>query len=204
MPLVKPNSGSSKVGFACLGLFALLWNSFVIFWLIGSWLQSHNILFTMFGLPFLAVGIALAVGACWPLIIGTKLAPAEAHVSSTTLRPGEEFSFSYRQKVRRPVDVQRATYSLVLRESATYRQGTDTTTVTHEELAFQWDGLARSYEAGEEIGTDQKLRIPESAMHTFEAARNKLQWFVKVDLDSVGWADVKEAYEVRVLPERLG
>ena len=38
-------------------------------------------------------------------------------------------------------------------------------------------------------------------MHTFIATRNKLQWFIRVEIDFAKWPDYKEDFEIHVLPE---
>lgn len=40
-------------------LFAIPWTAFAVFWLFGSWAQSHSIPFTLFGVPFVLIGCGM-------------------------------------------------------------------------------------------------------------------------------------------------
>jgi len=43
-------------------LFSLMWGGFAIFWNYGVWTQGAPLMFKLFGLPFLIVGLYLLVG----------------------------------------------------------------------------------------------------------------------------------------------
>jgi hypothetical protein len=55
MPIPRFFTGASTGLF----LFAIPWTAFAIFWMFGSWHQSKNIPFTLFGVPFVLVGFWL-------------------------------------------------------------------------------------------------------------------------------------------------
>jgi len=55
MPIPRFFTGASTGLF----LFAIPWTAFAIFWMFGSWHQSKNIPFTLFGVPFVLVGFGL-------------------------------------------------------------------------------------------------------------------------------------------------
>jgi hypothetical protein len=38
-------------------------------------------------------------------------------------------------------------------------------------------------------------------MHTFSARRNKIQWFIQIEIDGPGMLDIKREYEVMVSPQ---
>ena len=46
-------------------LFAIPWTGFAIFWMFGSWYQSENVPFTLFGLPFVLIGIGMLSSPLW-------------------------------------------------------------------------------------------------------------------------------------------
>jgi hypothetical protein len=144
----------------------------------------------------------LIVVSLWRTVSAIKVAPPQVSVSKTQLRPGESFSVSYVQRFRLPTTLQDCRVELVFRESATYTQGTDTRTDTHDKVMSFFDGPAGSFEAGSEVRRDGNFQIPVDAMHSFESQNNKLQWLVRVHVDVQEWPDMIEAYDLTVLPER--
>ncbi len=201
----------------CVAVFALVWLGITGISLVGVGLplvlaltsgegKTDAIVPMLIGLvftvPFCAVGIGLLVWSLGPLIAGLKVTRPEVSVSSTAVRPGDSFSFSFRQAFKSAAEVKRASLQLVLRETAIYRRGTNTYTATHEVVAQQFETQPRRFEAGEVFSEQRLLEIPPDAMHTFAAAHNKLRWIVKVQIGVSGWPDFKEEYEVQVLPER--
>lgn len=75
-------------------------------------------IFILVGVIFLAVGIL-------PLIARTRIDPPQVVISNSNLRSGEEFSLGYQQNFKSAVDIEKLVVQLLLRESATYRRGTD-------------------------------------------------------------------------------
>ena len=155
----------------------------------------------IFGGCFIAVGLAIMLAGLNPILAGTRVSPPEVHVSNTNLRSGDEFTLSYQQTFKAASDVERITMQLILRESATYRRGTDTVTVTHDHLIQSFETPARHFDGGESFSDNRRLLIPRGAMHSFEANRNKLRWLVKVKVEIKSWPDFEEEYSITVLPE---
>ncbi len=150
---------------------------------------------------FLSVGLACIILGLKPLLAGTRIAPPEVGVSNSTLRSGEAFTLTYQQLFKNAVDVEQITLQLVLRESATYRRGTDSVTVVYDHLIQSFETPARRFEAGETFNERRELAIPRGAMHSFEASRNRLRWLIKAKVKLKGWPDFDEEYALRVLPE---
>ena len=157
----------------------------------------------VFSVPFFAVGIGMLVWSVWPTIVGMRVTRPEISVSSDAVRPGDTFSFSFRQTFKSAADMKQASFQLVLRETAIYRRGTDTYTVHHDFVAQRFDLPPRSFQAGETLSDQRLWQIPAEGMHTFVAPRNKLRWLILAQVGISGWPDFKEEYEVRVLPERI-
>ncbi len=203
----QPLRSSSGAGRIFLTVFAIFWLGFSLVWegvAIAAWLGGGGLFFmALFGLPFVAIGIVLLIVALKPLIVGLKLAPPEISLSADAVRVGEELRFTYRQAFKKPVAVTRIAIVFLFRESATYRQGTDTHTATHEEVIDAAELGGQSFPAGAVFTDERPLRIPPDAMHSFSASHNRLQWFVRLHVEISGWPDIKEEYEVRVLPERV-
>lgn len=86
---------------------------------------------------------------------------------------------------------------LVLRESVTYRQGTDTRTVTEDVAAYPVDvSMLRS--TGSSVDASMTLAIPPDAPPSFELKNNRLQWWLL--LDPVGEGDDSH-FKLWVRPE---
>jgi hypothetical protein len=181
--------------------FALIWTSLATFMAYAAW-QSGGLVSALIPIVMVAIGIALLVGALWRYLAAVKVARPEISVSKSVLHVGESFGFVYHQMFKRPTDVQNICVQLIFRESATYTRGTDTTTDVHDQIIDSVDGSARHFEAGEIFHQDYSFEIPTGAMHTFIARHNKLQWFVRAQVDIAGWPDMNEEYEIQVLPER--
>jgi len=186
----------------CILGFALFWLGFSVLWTVMAW-RSGAGLGALFGIPFILIGIVMIVGAFWRTIASVKVAPPAIHVSKERVRIGENFSVTYEQSFRMPSEVLDSKVELIFRESATYQQGTDTRTDTHEEVIDFFESPAKRFERGEKSHESGTFEIPKDAMHTFNQSKNKLQWFVRVDVDVQGWPDMVEEYEIQVLPERM-
>lgn len=207
MSLLKPARQNSAFGCGCLWLITLLWNGFLINWLSVLSLPAPgpvSIGFGLFAIPFVLIGLFL-LGVSIMATVGVigkrlKLGPIRMQVSKPELRPGETFSLSVAQPFKGGVEVAGTTIRLLLRESATYQRGTDTTTVTHDHVIESVDHPGRRFERGQIFQDERSLTIPATAMHSFAARRNKLQWFITVKLQLKGWPDVVEEFELRVLP----
>jgi hypothetical protein len=193
-------SGASKTGRGCLVLFALFWTSFSVIWTWTAWRGGSGV-FALFGLPFIAIGIALLLGAFWRSIAGLRISRPELTVSREVLRPGETFFAQYHQSFRFPVDILESKVELVFRETAIYRRGTDTYTEVHEDVLDFFESPTGHFEAGATTRSDGNMTIPASAMHSFTGTNNKLQWFLRVSVNAQGWPDVKDEFELKVLAE---
>jgi len=206
MSLLKPTLQNHPVGIACLFAFTLMWNGFIL--VFGITMLSAGVgpqLLCL--LPFVTVGVLLLAGCGWVIWSGISkglnLDKPEVVVSTSRLRVGEAFSFTYRQRFKRAVTTNGVTIQLLLRETAIYRRGTDTHTDTHDKVIQEFQHFGKRYESGEAFYDQRTLQIPPNGMHTFAAQRNKVQWFVKTELKLAGWPDVTELYELTVVPERM-
>ena len=135
------------------------------------------------------------------LLMSTLVGVPQTLMSTVVLKRGDELEIHYRQAIKRNVTLKSMAFSLVLQESATYDQGSSTVTVTHDHVIAQ--DLDEVVVISSETGIDRKLTftIPDDAMHTFEAYRNSLQWYVKVNFDIPNFPDYKKDYKIKVLAE---
>jgi hypothetical protein len=206
---------STNLGRGCLIAFGLFWTlfscSFTIIPLLimATAFGSENDLssfvflgiFALFSLPFDLVGIGLIVVGIRPLIAGTRFSQPEITISTTTPRVGETIGFRYYQTLSHSTNVEQIKFKLVFRETATYRSGKHTHTVTQSTVVQEFTYPARQYEPGESINVSRELTIPADAMHTFVGTHNKLRWFIVPEIKIQNWPDYAEEYEIKVVPE---
>ncbi len=218
MKTLKPPAESRRMR-GCLAVFAVVWliGSCASLLFVGvpmvlsvaSGAESLStaagpLLFTvLFTVPFVLVGAGLLVFSLWPMIVGLRVTRPEVIVSEDAVRPGDTFSFSFRQTFKRAAEMKQASFQLVLRETAIYRRGTDTYTVNHDYVVQRHDLPPRSFQAGEMLSDQRLWQIPADAMHTYVADHNRLRWLILAQVGIGGWPDFKEEYEVQVLPERM-
>ncbi len=155
----------------------------------------------LFGGIFLGVGLLVTLLGLQPIIAATRVTKPEIQISNTNLRSGEPFTLSYQQGFKSGIDVNRLTVQLILRESATYRRGTDTVTVTHDHLVQNFEIANQHFEAGQSLAQNFQWGIPRGAMHSFEASRNRLRWLIKINVEMRGWPNYTDEFPLRVLPE---
>ncbi len=156
----------------------------------------------LFLIPFYAVGVGMIAWGLAPTVRALKITPPEIHVSSDTVRLGESFDFRYNQVLKDRLDVDFGRAVFVMRETATYRRGTDTYTETHEIPVETRELHSGAYTAGEQLDLSHRFTVPPDGMHTFLAAHNRIEWLIKVKISIARWPDVDESYPIQVLPER--
>ena len=198
-PLHKPRG--SMMGQGCFLAFALLWTSFSVFMFIMAW-RDDEVPGMIFISLFVLIGLAMLVASLWRYFSKIRLGAPVIMISHTELRVGERFNLDYQQTFKVATDVAKASVSLVFQEAATYTQGTDTRTDRHDIAMEIYEIPGRHFEAGEVFQHGFSMAIPGDAMHTFIAKNNKLQWFIRVQVDIVDWPDLKEDYPIRVLPQK--
>ncbi|MEP7359401.1 MAG: hypothetical protein ABI847_19275, partial [Anaerolineales bacterium] len=173
--------------------------------LSGGGLPSTAVLVGMggtllFSLPFMGVGILIMVLGIRPFLARAKVSKPEVALSNTSPAVGEPVTFSYRQTFKSAADAKRLQFQLVLRESATYRRGTDTVTVHHEHIVQEYEEPPRRFQGGESLTQQRQFQVPRQGMHTFSANRNKLDWFIRARVELTGWPDFIEEYPLVVQP----
>lgn len=183
----------------CLLLFGLSWSLFAaVFLFIG--LGSGQTLFAIFGGLFVLIGLAMMLYGGLMMVIRARVGKPEIHISSTTLLVGEAFSMSLMHQFERSVQVEEMVVQLIFRETATYKQGTDTRTVRHEDVVTEFRAPGRHFQAGSMLSESYQFQIPPTAMHTLKVRRNQLEWFVRFQLAIPRLPDFVEQIELDVLP----
>jgi hypothetical protein len=199
---LEPEAGAGTK-FVGLTMLALFWNG-ITGGALYSMLSEDNIPWIPMALLsiFVLVGVVLIFAAVHALLRVLLVGDTSVEISREPLAPGETATIYVKQAGR--FTVERAEVRLFCREQVTYRRGTDRVTEkeeVHSEVVAESHRLqARS---GHSL-LDAQLRIPEDAMHSFEAANNKIRWFIGVKLVIAGRPDVDDAFVLRVSPQRIG
>ena len=87
--------------------------------------------------------------------------------------------------------------SLLAREEATYRRGTNTTT---DRSVFVNTVLLDTADRAQFASGSVKADIPRDLIHTFTAPNNKIVWMLHVHGDIPKWPDVNAEFPITVLP----
>jgi hypothetical protein len=152
-------------------------------------------------LIFVAIGVTILVWAGRPIVASWRVSHPEITLNKPEFRVGESIDVSFQQRFKRAAEVERMDFKLLLRETATYQRGTDTYTVRHEDVVEEHEFPSGHIASNRVVQQSFSWRIPRDGMHTFKANRNKIQWFLKVEVEIAGWPDYEQEYEVKVLPE---
>jgi len=201
-PLELKSSSRRWLLLAFLLVFCVIWNGPIWLAIITYIANPTGGFAILIVLPFVLVGFALIAGAAYMVLARFNPKPV-LRVERAAMRPGESVRLDWRLdgRVRR---LQRLTMVLRLRESASYRQGTTTVTDTEDLLELPLLDEEAAGGVGRNTWTGSvQLSIPAGSMHSFKASNNALTWAVVVKGEVPRWPDVREAFELCVLPGAL-
>lgn len=185
----------------CLLGFGLFWTAFSLFFLFLMLGNEPNVFGVLFISLFILIGLGMTGFGLMSYYTRFKVGKPEFVLSQTELRVGEEFNFSFQHTFPRSVHINWMKTRLIFRETATYQQGTDTTTVTHDHVMDEYEEPGADFKAGHMIGKAYSFQIPPDAMHTLKVKRNNLQWFLYFEADISSLPNFVEQFELTVLPE---
>lgn len=177
------------------------WTFFLFFFVI---MPSDGDSVMLIVMPLFCLGpflIGFLLVAIYAFVMSTLLDQPQLMISGILLKRNDSIDFDYKQTFKRDVTLRSLSFTLILRESATYDQGTTTVTDTHDNV------IDESAEFDVDISPDTGITrtlsfgIPADGMHSFEAHRNKLEWFLKVSMDIPNFPDFEKVYKLKVLPE---
>jgi hypothetical protein len=174
---------------------------------LGRFLAGNGppfLILILVALIFLAVGVFLLWVTARTMIAGFRVGTPEVVLSKDRVRVGESFQLTYRQQFKRAAEVQKINIKFYFRETATYQRGTDTYTVHHDVVHLEHQIPGGHFNGGQQFEQRLALAVPRDGMHTFEAYRNQLRWFVKVHVEIAGWPDYDHDYEIELVPELAG
>lgn len=194
---------SSGVMLAAVFGVTLFWNGTLLVFVvlcIRDWTQGAGSWFlTIFLVPFALLGL-LMIGYLVRAAINTLgVGPTHVEISKHPWRAGGEYEVWFSQSGK--LTLQHLIVELVCEESVTYCQGTDTRTercVVHRQTLFD----RRDFMISETAPLEEQVvcRIPATAMHSFEAPNNEIQWKIMVRAEIVAWPNFERSFSIIVQP----
>jgi hypothetical protein len=197
------------IGAGCLLAFGSIWTLIATaVFLMTRW-SGAPWYFTLFTSMFVLVGLGMVGASIWalivkPALVGRHFGPPLASVQPNVAEVGSSIQVRFERPVRANVEVRRFAMQLVLRESATYRRGTNNYTVTHDAVIDAYEVPARTYVAGETLAEERTFQIPRDGMHSLDAPHNKLAWFARILIDTPNAPDVADDMAFVVAPAVAG
>ena len=182
-----------------LALFVVLWTGFSsLFVFIG--LGVGEPVMAAFGGLFVLVGLAVAVGLVRSIRVGKAWEAAIAVLDRWPVRMGEAARGWFHQTATADRSMaDRVTATLVLRESATYRVGTDTRTATEDVARVPL--VLEPEERDGRVGFGFTIAIPGEGPPTIDLPRNLVEWLIEFDVSETGSPDTSALFPVRVAAE---
>ncbi|WP_425615618.1 hypothetical protein NA78x_005547 [Anatilimnocola sp. NA78] len=184
-------------------LFALIWNAVacvITVWAIRGHLAGDgDWLFTLFLIPFIAIGGWSVYYLLRLIVVHTGMGPTTVEVSDLPLHAGREYRVAVWQQGH--IRVFSFEVCLVCEEEATYHQGTDCRTEVREvfrQVVFQHGEFL--IEPVQPFQCSFLLPIPADAMHSFQGAHNSVQWRLVVRGSADGWPEFRRAFPLVVYP----
>lgn len=157
--------------------------------------------------PIIILGFMGMVGifvVAWGVAIyytRSRMGVPDILLSKETLQVGEAFTLNFHHTFKNNMTIENIVICLLFRETATYQQGTDTRTVTHEEVFEEFAMPGGNFRAGHLISNVFNMKIPADGMHTLKVRRNQIQWFIRVEAMIPRLPDFVEEKEIIVLPQ---
>lgn len=192
----------SSSGPGCLVGFALLWLGFSVPIFFVA-VRDGETLPAIFTAVFVLVGLVILVLGLLGYYTRMRVGKPEILLSSSTLRVGESFTVSFVHSFARSITVDNISLQLIFRETATYQQGTDTRTVTHDHIIDERQEPGGVFQSGSLINQTYEFQIPADGMHNVDVRRNKLQWYLIMKMGVPRLPDFIEQRELEVIPEMI-
>ncbi len=152
--------------------------------------------------PFLLAGGYLIYYFVRELLIVTGIGQTFLEISDHPLWPGGDYEVYLLQGGHlslRTIDI-----FLECEEQAAYRQGTDTRTdrrLVHRQTLWHQENVVTL--PGQPLEAKCPLHVPETAMHSFAADNNLVQWSLTVRADAEGWPPFERQFRVVGVRRRL-
>lgn len=184
-------------------IFAMLWN-FVVCLLTVSVISrhiagQHEWLLTALLLPFWAVCYWSVRAFLQLLVVHSGMGQTTLEISELPLVPGREYQAVVAQHGH--VTMKLLELSLVCEEEATFTQGTDIRTEVRE--VFRQLCLARRdfrIELGIPFTQACNIRVPATAMHSYQSPHNVVRWKLVVRGEAESWPTFERGFPLVIYP----
>ena len=189
-------SGSTATQAFTFGCFTAVWLAISsVFVIIG--VGTGELPAIIFGMLFVGIGLALLV----PLVRTARIAGAWGNatvvIDHWPLLMGESASCWFSQSDRNgTAPAESVTATLTLRESATYRSGTDTRTATEDVVSLPLSVAAHDRDGTP--GFTMSFQIPQDGPPTIQLPRNRVEWLLLITATRTGVPDAESVFGVRV------
>ena len=188
------------------GVFGVLFATGVLTALAASFGAAFGLDPMMAGGGVAAAGGLIVCGVLlYAVLVRTAVHPAEVAVAPWPLVPGRPAEVRFAQRLKKGLALRELTASLVCTESATYRIGTDSTTLTetrHEETLPPVDlrPEAGGFEPARQAVTAQWAFIPPAdGPPSLEASNNRVTWELRIALVIDRHPDARCRFALRVV-----
>ncbi len=195
------STASLKIVSRLFGVMMVGWMFLLFFGFVFSGAADNSgfpfVMFCGFFAGPVIIGIVLVGG--YGFLMSTLFTPPELMITEVQLKRDDTFDIRYQQNFKRGVTLKSVAYTLILRETATYQQGTSTVTEHHDNIIDERVEFEVHVDPNSPIDEPLTFTIPPDAMHTFETERNKLNWFLRVSLDIPSFPDFRREYRLRIV-----
>ncbi len=188
-------------------VFCLIWDSLVAVAAVfavsnhvagrGDWLTM------IFLVPLVLIGVGMSAFFLRQLLVATSVGPTLVELSEHPLRPGGRYRLFLSQTGR--LRIRTLCVALLCRESAAYRQGTNTRTET--QTVYRKELFRREdfeIETGAPFETELQFDVPPRSMHSFKADYNEIEWSLAVEGDLIRRPRFQRSFTVVVQPSDEG
>jgi hypothetical protein len=154
------------------------------------------------GVIFVFIGLAVAgLFALRWLMVRRLLGAEQLAIEPVRARLGDTLTVRCNLPVKRSVHVERFALELICREWVQYRRGTKVYRDRQEVFCQSHVALQDSDVAGGRILVGEALlAVPPTAMHSFRARNNRIEWFVRMDVRIPKCPNVRKERPIIVLP----
>ena len=188
---------------ATMAAVCLAWNTMVAIFVVQV-IRSHvsgqpNWLLTWLMVPFVMAGIWTLIALGRQLLMTAVIGTTLLEVSHHPFHPGGQYELFVSQTGR--LDVRWLQVQLICEEQAVYQQGTDTRRATARVYRdILYSGRKFEIVRGQGFETHCVFRVPPSAMHSFIAPHNAVQWTLVIRGRLSRWGDIERRFPVYVYP----
>lgn len=186
--VLKSRSGGPVARFIAIVIFCAIWNGAVYLLFVKDAPFFFKLIFGLIGL--------VLIGAAGHALLSLFNPRLEVETDSRYVRLGESFRLKWSLSGEN-TNIKKFSVTLNGQEEATYRRGTDT--YTDRNIFYTQTIVSQESGVTEQAGT-QSVTVPADTMYSWKSTNNKIVWFLKFTGEIEKWPDIKEEYEITLLP----